>query len=898
MLNWQTLIDNLQPGEARQTTQGGTVDFAFENTPGQVPLNTTTVVSEQLLALDPATQTVHPGETAFYNLTVKNPAASPVSYELSIQGIPATWAQLDSPLLLEANEERTIALPIAVDPFTATGLRSLVITALGDNGARGAVQGDLVIDGDPVIPAADSNAHGVIMSLTPANATAGQGTSARYTVRVINTGSISETFRLDTTFLPANFVAVFDNAAITVPPGASNYRDVGLTVTSPADTPPTDYPFSVQAVFDANNEVGTTSQGLLTVVNAGVSLAFDQSSGNPGESLFLNITNTGSIEDEFMLSLLGPGGLISSLSDPSVRLLPGASATIGVTLGNVDFALPGGLSLFARATSAFDNAVQALAQASINVAERKGLSASLDPAVVDLAAPGSKDFLIKVKNTGNVEDAYSATISQVTGPVSASLQGLDGNPAQTIPVFRLPALADGSLTLSLSLNATGTGIVKVLVTSSSEPSIQQELTAQLGVAASNQAPIADAGQNKNVFTGSPAALDGSASTDPDGDLIRYLWRFVSVPVGSGLDDFAIVDRETSTPLITPDLAGIYKLELIVSDGLLNSLPAFVELTATNANVPPNAVAGQDQTVPVGETAVLDGSLTQDPDGGPAPLSFNWSFTTIPALSGLDNASISSDPQNPAKALFTPDVKGEYELNLRVSDGEAFDNDTLTVTATQANLPPVANAGDDLVIQTGEIVTLYAGLSHDPDQSPSPLSFGWKFVSLPQTSGLTNSAIVTDSQNPAKASFTPDQAGDYVLTVEVSDGEAIATDNILVKVLPALRYQDIGDLFRVTSSNEKTVLNRQTRKMTSSLTLTLNNISAFDVKTPVRVMFGLPNSAISIPGAAIDQSSGQLYLELPSNLIQPGGTEVLNVQFVYPAGTQFRYDTRVFGKVAR
>ena len=110
--------------------------------------------------------------------------------------------------------------------------------------------------------------------------------------------------------------------------------------------------------------------------------------------------------------------------------------------------------------------MQALAQASINVAERKGLSASLDPAVVDLAAPGTKDFLIKVKNTGNVEDAYSATISQVTGPVSASLQGLDGNPAQTIPVFRLPALADGSLTLSLSLNATGTGIVKVLVTSS------------------------------------------------------------------------------------------------------------------------------------------------------------------------------------------------------------------------------------------------------------------------------------------------------------------------------------------------------------------------------------------------------------------------------------------------
>ena len=593
-------------------------------------------------------------------------------------------------------------MTIAVEPFTATGLRSLVITAQGDNGARGAVQGDLLIEGDAVIPAADSNAHGVIMALTPANATAGQGTSARYTVRVINTGSSTETFRLDTTFLPANFVSVFDNAVITVPPGASNFRDVGLTVTPPADTPPTDYPFSVQAVFDANNEVGTTSQGLLSVVNAGVSLAFNQVTGNPGETLFLNITNTGTIEDEFMLSLLGPGGLISSLSDPSVRLLPGAFATVGVTLGNVDFALPGSLSLFARATSVYDSAVQAISQASINVAERKGLSATLDPAVVELTAPGAKNFLIKVKNTGNVEDAYSATISQVTGPVSASLEGLDGNPAQTIPVFRLPALADGSLNLGLSLNAAGTGIVKVLIASNTEPSIQQELTAQLGVVATNRAPIADAGQNRNVFTGVPSTLDGSASSDPDGDLISYRWRFVSVPAGSVLDDDSIINNQTSAPLITPDVAGIYRLELIVSDGLLDSLPAYVELTAANANVPPNAVAGQDQTVLVGETVALDGSLSQDPDNGPAPLSFNWRFISHSGTQWTQVMSlISSDPQNPAKAFFTPDVKGTYELKLRVSDGEAFDDDTLTVTATLANVPPVANAGEDQVIQLGQ-----------------------------------------------------------------------------------------------------------------------------------------------------------------------------------------------------
>jgi hypothetical protein len=339
--------------------------------------------------------------------------------------------------------------------------------------------------------------------------------------------------------------------------------------------------------------------------------------------------------------------------------------------------------------------------------------------------------------------------------------------------------------------------------------------------------------------------------------------------------------------------------LVVSDGLLESLPAFVVLTAAKANVPPNAIAGEDRTVLIGEPVTLDGSSSQDPDKGPAPLSFNWRFKAIPTLSGLnDNDLISSDPENPAKAFFTPDVKGSYELKLTVSDGQASDDDVLTVSATLANVPPVANAGEDQIIQLGNIVNLNAEASQDADQSPQPLSFSWKFVSLPDNSGLTNDAIVADHEKPARASFTPDQTGDYVVKVVVSDGKADSSDNILVKVLPALRYQDISDLLRITPSNEKTVLNRQTRKLTSSVTLTLTNISTLDIKTPIRVLFGLTSSVISIPGAALDQNSSQLYLELPGNLIPPGGTEVLNVQFVYPAGTQFRYDTRVFGKVGR
>ena len=55
------------------------------------------------------------------------------------------------------------------------------------------------------------------------------------------------------------------------------------------------------------------------------------------------------------------------------------------------------------------------------------------------------------------------------------------------------------------------------------------------------------------------------------------------------------------------------------------------------NTPPVADAGQDQTVTVGQTVILDGSGSFDADGD--PLMFAWSFVSVPAGS----AAQLSDP---------------------------------------------------------------------------------------------------------------------------------------------------------------------------------------------------------------------------------------------------------------
>ncbi|MBP1778988.1 MAG: OmpA/MotB domain protein, partial [candidate division NC10 bacterium] len=76
---------------------------------------------------------------------------------------------------------------------------------------------------------------------------------------------------------------------------------------------------------------------------------------------------------------------------------------------------------------------------------------------------------------------------------------------------------------------------------------------------SNRPPVADAGPNQTSMR-FPMQLNGSASYDPDGDPITYLWRV------SGAKPASIVGANTATPSVTPQQGyGDYIFELTVTD---------------------------------------------------------------------------------------------------------------------------------------------------------------------------------------------------------------------------------------------------------------------------------------------------------------------------------------------
>jgi hypothetical protein len=99
------------------------------------------------------------------------------------------------------------------------------------------------------------------------------------------------------------------------------------------------------------------------------------------------------------------------------------------------------------------------------------------------------------------------------------------------------------------------------------------------VSFANVAPVADAGDNQAARVGDQVLLDGSSSDDANGDALTFHWSFFSAPAGSTA---ALNDPTSEMSTLTADVPGTYEVDLIVSDGLLDSEPARVTVVATTA----------------------------------------------------------------------------------------------------------------------------------------------------------------------------------------------------------------------------------------------------------------------------------------------------------------------------
>ena len=156
---------------------------------------------------------------------------------------------------------------------------------------------------------------------------------------------------------------------------------------------------------------------------------------------------------------------------------------------------------------------------------------------------------------------------------------------------------------------------------------------------------------------------------------------------------------------------------------------------------------------------------------PTGYSVNWKNGII----------LAGDSQN-VTVTFTPTEEKVYSGTLSViSDADNGENTIILsgkgMDKTSTNLPPVANAGDDITIKVGESVKLDASKSTDDGEI---ISYEWKL----------GSTLLSNSKSFEKNDFS---AGIYRITLKVTDDKGLTdTDTIIVTVSEKDNLKPIAD----------------------------------------------------------------------------------------------------------
>ncbi len=325
------------------------------------------------------------------------------------------------------------------------------------------------------------------------------------------------------------------------------------------------------------------------------------------------------------------------------------------------------------------------------------------------------------------------------------------------PAESFATLADTTLPRPhFTVDATGTYVLQLTVSDGGERSVPATVT----LSTSNATPVADAGPDQVVGVNDTVQLDAGASTDPDGDVLSYRWTMLDKPNGPG---GSLSADSAPTPTFEAKKAGDYLVGLTVSDGFIESPPDTVLISTTG--VAPLADAGPDVTVSAAGAVPLDGSASADA-GGEA-ITYAWALLSQPDGA----AAVLAGTTTATPGLTLGAVPGDYVVQLIVDDGtEPSRPDTIVVT--RVNNPPVADAGPDQSLVAGTAVILDGSASSDPDGQT--LSYAWTLESAPEGS----LALLSDATTSI-AGLDADLAGDFTLTLTVSDGFDMSSDTVTI-----------------------------------------------------------------------------------------------------------------------
>ncbi|MFZ4857237.1 MAG: PKD domain-containing protein [Desulfuromonadaceae bacterium] len=267
----------------------------------------------------------------------------------------------------------------------------------------------------------------------------------------------------------------------------------------------------------------------------------------------------------------------------------------------------------------------------------------------------------------------------------------------------------------------------------------------------NNPPVAKAGGPYTVNEGENVTLDGTGSSDPDGNVITYAWD---------LDNNGTYETAGATVVFSWPNNGSFTVGLKVTDGALESTDTAV---VTVNNVAPSVNVGLDATINEGGTFTGIGSFT-DPGADTWSATVNYgdgSAVQTLTLSGKNFTLSHVYPQN-----------GTFTVTVAVTDSNSgVGSDTAIVTVN--NVVPVVNAGLDVAINEGGTFSR-SGSFTDPGTDTWSATVNYGDGSGVQSLTLSGKTFTLSHVYPQNGTFT--------VTVTVTDSNSgVGSDTAIVTV---------------------------------------------------------------------------------------------------------------------
>jgi len=267
----------------------------------------------------------------------------------------------------------------------------------------------------------------------------------------------------------------------------------------------------------------------------------------------------------------------------------------------------------------------------------------------------------------------------------------------------------------------------------------------------NIEPVANAGIDQTADSGQLVSLDGSASSDQDGDVLLFQWSLVEQPAGSNI---SLNDSTLATPSFTPILAGSYVFELIVNDGQVDSPADSVNISILA--LPNQAPVAIGASVSTGEDIALPIILSASDGDGDTLI---YTISQQPA-----NGSIIGVSPN---LTYTPNANfnGTDSFTFLANDG-VLDSNTATISIT-------VNASNDAPVSQSQSVTTQEDTALGGQLSATDVDGDALTFSLQQQAS-NGTAVV---QAIGAFSYTPNTNfyGSDSFTFIVNDGTVDSTD---------------------------------------------------------------------------------------------------------------------------